>query len=1040
MSLDWLATQMPWLPPHPNTQAEMHANYDLTTDSYKDRYKGQYKPERVNDKGKKRVGPYVVRGPAFPKGNSKKRSKQNEEMDIDKDLGEEKEEPMDIDPANPAKKTRTPESKEAELERKRKAQVDAGEHPTDFEYEIKAPGVPNAKIGKRWEYDNISAEPVPAAAAAAAAAAVPEPANVPETAGSCPIAVACKLGGDSKDCPFSEAEIMGYYRSAGGPQKDKYRDVITAMRTKDSSAGMATCRILSKLHDNHRTLLDWVPREHEVLKDMIPRDYLEWLESNPNAQASGKFRRASHAMNEIKQNVVCLSNDNTPNDIIKLTAEQTFIQHYFTPFANLPGLLIAHSTGAGKTAAAIATATGSWVFQGYKVAWITKNEHLFSQYTEDALKKMASAVAATLAEGDKTNTIKRRYATMTNSNERMATLKKDKFFVEPISYQTMTQHVLKGRGYTTGYAPLKIPFRNTLLIIDEVHEFVAHLYKTDMWETFKNALDESRNRKDFKDGAMVKVIALSATPMYKQPLDFFTTLYIVGGQWQLDKMIEGVGAYKAWDVDDSYKKIPLTMDALKTWLTPEGMLTTRAQTVVERSALGLVSYLNVLNDPTMFPQVRSDTWIKVRISHAQSKRIVQSMAAKNTKYYYARQAPMQGRKSKKNKNKATGQAGEPARKTKARGADENFAEYDAEYLADTPGFKERVPFLREEVRFLSPKFQTLITRMEEQNLGTEEERAAKSVGTQYKHVVYTGSPESCKQTWSLLVVNKYEPCHGTGGSVKTGIRTAAMLSKDVVVFGHKLGTPSTFQNILHEFNSPANKNGEKIKVLVIDFSIVSGISLLDVRFVHMLEPTSTSGLLLDILNQDPMVANMPVAYRDFIREELNERVNRIKAETKAPGKNRAGKSDKVDVAAMAWYELKQDFDTVAKQVLGRVTRLCGYPNLKFTENQGWLLDVTRYYALTDAPTTVMADGGSPIRPQVEEKTQMRVNRDTTVFEEIVKMEGGMPQTNLAALFLNLQLRTILLKITLERSAQADGTTTDRPHPLLGHVTQDVEEI
>lgn len=790
----------------------------------------------------------------------------------------------------------------------------------------------------------------------------------------CPIAIACKFG-KSRDCPFDDAEISGYYKMAGGTSKDPAL-IIDDMRYGKTPAGGSTCGILTKLLRSKGTLLDYVPPKDQVV-NMIPSAYLQFLKTDPGATESQKFRRAVH-LDNIAKAQICLDDSKTSlNDIIKLTTEQDFLRHYMVPYPELPGLLLALSAGAGKTAAAIAIATSSWVFQGFQVSWVTKTQ-LVPQYTRDALNLMAHAVIAELAKGDETGQMTTKFRTMKDPEQRKATLSQDKNFVNPITYDRFKNAYTRFTKTTKEARQLAMPMRKTVIVIDEAHEFLASIGESG-WEEFKSALDECRSP-SIPIHEQVRIIAVTATPTYESPLTLFKLLYMVGGQWQLDK-------YKS-QIDARFKSLPLTGSSLNLWLNPDSrILLPQARQALELAGTGLISYISIVNDPTRFPQINSDTWVRVHVSDIQGLKIEG------------------GEEEPSGKRRGKGKG-----KIPKKDADENFATYDAEYMADSVGFLDRAGAILEEMKYLSPKFSALVTRILDQDQVTSETE-------HFKHVIYTENGITAKMVWSLLIANGFSSALNQSGIVESnGPHAVMFLSKtNVPVFSHKIG--ELVDRSLEIFNSKANAHGAKIRVLVIDSTLMSGIDLKDVRFLHILEPTSTTGILLDILNQTGSTfGERTIAYKTFARELAQEKTNILQKELggQIMGKRRGDGDNVAPLDDMVLYELKQDFDQVSKQIIGRVTRACGSPNLSFGE-KGWLLDVTRYYALARYGDTDENDG-------------------VTVYEQMLKKnpEGNI---DISGLLLNMQLQNILLGITLDRDMPPEGIPVSRPHPKLGHLIQ-----
>jgi hypothetical protein len=711
-------------------------------------------------------------------------------------------------------------------------------------------------------------------------------------------------------------------------------------------------------------------------------------------------------------------------------------------------------------------ATSSWVFKDMfkerdpakpalktlKIAWVTKDRSRFSQYTRDALNLMAYMAVARLSKNNAE--LKKELAKMAGEKPeqiaaRYAYLSQDANFVQPITY-TQFVNSLRGENITTphGKFGLRLPFRQVVVIIDEIHEFMEYLddpsHPKATWEKFKEVIDQARDPTQVPPEEMLRIIGLTATPTYKSPVTLFKILYAVGAQWQLDRLV-ATGRYQ---IGTKYQKLPLNEADLQGWLETKrvvngvavegsGAMSASALNTLRFCCDGLVSYLSVLNDPGRFPQVVNDIWIKLRISDMQYQRIKQGVMPSGVdyKYYYARprgrpkgtgyrqraaaaaqglsEAPVQRAAVKRYDAMFEGEL--------ARPADENFAVYATEYMADSPGFKGRVTKILQDEQYLSPKFQVLLTRIAQLD----------SANPGGKHLVYTGSWFSCKQIWSLLVANGYRHPYTESGIIgEFGDNTVAVLSTDpeARLFGKMLyqSNPlldTTFSQTKAAFNDKKNAHGNSIKILIIDHTVQASHDFLDVKFLHLMEPTSSSSMMLDMLRDDDAATKLGISAvrRDALRQELIKLISQKKAEiiNESGSAYRVRTRNRKDarVGEVAFYEIKQDFDTVEKQITGRITRLCGHKNLVFTE-LGWTFDITRYYALL------------PLQ-------RGAVKNDTTVYEEILRSgKMGTVGTKLSNLFANLQLHNMLLDVTIDRGMPPEiGTSVSRPHHQLGYPVQ-----
>lgn len=206
-------------------------------------------------------------------------------------------------------------------------------------------------------------------------------------------------------------------------------------------------------------------------------------------------------------------------DIITFSNTQLFVQNYLTPSSPFKGLLLYHSVGSGKTCSAIATATKSFDKENYTILWVTRHT-----LKEDIWKNMFEKICnikirEMVANGDK---IPRKKA------DKMALLGKN--WLPPISYKQFT-NLIKGKNKYYDEMVKRNgkedPFKNTLVIIDEIHKIysntLAKLEKPDP----KILSDMIQKSYTISQKNSVRLLLMTATPITEDPLSAIKILNLL---------------------------------------------------------------------------------------------------------------------------------------------------------------------------------------------------------------------------------------------------------------------------------------------------------------------------------------------------------------------------------------------------------------------------------------------------------------------------------------------------------------------------------
>jgi hypothetical protein len=223
--------------------------------------------------------------------------------------------------------------------------------------------------------------------------------------------------------------------------------------------------------------------------------------------------------------------------------------------------------------------------------------------------------------------------------------------------------------------------------------------------------------------------------------------------------------------------------------------------------------------------------------------------------------------------------------------------------------------------------------------------------------------------------------------------------------------------IMNAFNSVKNRHGKLIRFLIYDQSVSEGYNFYNVRHLHLFEPTRSH--ILDVLTALPDSSEY-AAFKKFIDVEVAQRVRQIQATTGGRFRiqSRVTKPSMVQLKDLAYYQLKQDIDSVATQAIGRVRRFCGSKNLRFT-NKGWELFISRYEMMVPAELTggKISETGLPL----------------SMYETFYNPD----KQSISDVLVAMQLINLLQQSSIERTFPPyDRAPANAPHPLLGYNIDD----
>ena len=290
--------------------------------------------------------------------------------------------------------------------------------------------------------------------------------------------------------------------------------------------------------------------------------------------------------------------------VLQYTPTQDFVRHYFTPQNPLKGMLFHHSTGAGKTCSAIATATSTFEKQGYTILWVTR-----TTLKADIWKNMFEQVCN---EGIREQIINDDLQIPAENKKRMKLVSKA-WRIRPMSYKQFSNLVAKQNALY--HTLVKIngeedPLRKTLIIIDEAHKLyggdLSALEQPDM-SAFHKAL---MNSYIVSGNQSVKIILMTATPITKDPMEMIKLLNLCR---------------------KSEDQLPTNFDLFREqYLDNEGHFTDDGEKKYLNKIAGYISYLNREKDARQFSQPEI---YKVSVPIVPDVKLVETFDKKAVKRY-----------------------------------------------------------------------------------------------------------------------------------------------------------------------------------------------------------------------------------------------------------------------------------------------------------------------------------------------------------------------------------------------------------------------
>lgn len=509
-----------------------------------------------------------------------------------------------------------------------------------------------------------------------------------------------------------------------------------------------------------------------------------------------------------------------------LGPQQQFLKNYIsfnTPYDNV---LIFHETGVGKTCAAISIAEGfkESIFPTGKQRTIVliKSKTIENNFKQQLLKQFCTGntyISQSELNINKTGSLDERNKLQDKINRNI-----NKYY-EFITYGKFVNRTIgakKESGKRVIQGELISNLDNRIIIVDEVH----NLSMNERYEALRTVLDNSRN---------TRVVLLSATPVFDSLRELPEILNLLLPK---SKQLPIRGNILK-DSDPILEKIVSNG-------IPLFKLTKRGKIVVKKLSRGLISYLK--SDPTTFPEV-----IDLGEPITNKKGSIKIIKCEMSDFQFRTYLSAKKKDSKK----------------KSESTDLNIA---FKNVSDASTFSYPNPDSSSEGLFGKKGFQsaikTVTTTLKKTAIRTKEEKVmTHTPRPEYKDIFKLKNigKYSCK--FEMMIRNIIEspgPVFVFSQFVSEAgvtIFSIALSENGFVKFDDKTKQGPRFviidgsvssskrERLLKIFNSPENKQGKRISVLLATPALSEGITLKNVRQIHLIEPPWNMSTIRQVLGR-----------------------------------------------------------------------------------------------------------------------------------------------------------------------------------------------
>ena len=339
-------------------------------------------------------------------------------------------------------------------------------------------------------------------------------------------------------------------------------------------------------------------------------------------------------------------------------------------------------------------------------------------------------------------------------------------------------------------------FENSLIVIDEAHNLSDDTfpYRKDL-DIIKKAIRRAKN---------VKVLLMTATPIVKKISEIIVLLNLLKKDNFFKEKFDG--ADKADENDKIFYENYISYNEIG-----EPFLKEKNDFI--KKVKGLVSYYNVENDTSIFPR----------------KKFQPNQEAEMSEYQYK-----QWREARLKEKKQEEKEGDDFEFSKTR------------KISDFPiaaSYKNRINDSVKNLEKYSPKVNLLIS-----NLEKKENNGKHSLYSFWK----TNGINSIAAALRYKGWTEYSDLDFYKGKkrdkILADISSFPDLDKSFTILHSEL-TQQAEKMILKGFNSEANSNGKKIKLILLDKKYREGISLQAVKHAHIFEPQMTISELQQVIGR-----------------------------------------------------------------------------------------------------------------------------------------------------------------------------------------------
>ena len=296
---------------------------------------------------------------------------------------------------------------------------------------------------------------------------------------------------------------------------------------------------------------------------------------------------------------------------------QEFVRTFVTPASPYKGMLLWHSVGTGKTCTAVATASSSFVLQGYTILWVTRNtlkgdiwKNIFGQVChavlQDAVREGVDIPSITI-DPNASEPVRRKLVSdeLSQRKHLLSAIHKKygSLWIEPMSYKTFS-NVFDTNGNDVYRELAKRNqgkndlFYKTLIIIDEAHK----LYGGDLPAQERPDMEKMMDilQKSYATSGVdsARLLLMTATPMTNSPMELI----------QLVNLCKEKSKNELMPADlETFKKEYMTTG-------PDQMLSNAGIKRLANEMTGYISYLNREKDPSSFAQAKN-IYVPVVMTH-----------------------------------------------------------------------------------------------------------------------------------------------------------------------------------------------------------------------------------------------------------------------------------------------------------------------------------------------------------------------------------------------------------------------------------------